>query len=132
MKKYISAAVIVSLLNLTSGCYTYQHITKEEFKKAEKLTDLQVVTKSQRIYKFDEGSYKVTSDSLYGSGKTKLINRQKHFEDFTGSIYFDNIESIEIDEIDTAVTIIFICSIIGLVTLILTKDYGFFRFGNSQ
>ena len=121
-KKLISSILAFALLTQIVGCYTYQEITKEEFSQAEEYLDLQVKTKSQSIYKFDEGSYTVMEDSIYGSGKIKLKTRTGYYKDFTGSIPLKEIESIKFDKFDTVLTILMsaigVGAIVGIVVSI--------------
>jgi len=96
MKKLTITITILSFLNLI-GCYSYQEITKDEFTEAEEYLDLQVITKDQYIYEFDEGNYIVQEDSINGSGKfvnKKLIKAR--FKDFNGSIYLEDIETFKL------------------------------------
>ena len=93
-KKLISSILAFAMLTQIVGCYSYQEITKEEFVQTEEYSDLKVRTKSQSIYKFDEGSYTVMEDSIYGSGKTKLKHSNKRFEDYTGSVYLEDRKSV--------------------------------------
>ena len=122
-KKLISNLLVVALLTQIVGCYSYQEITKEEFTQAEKYTDLQLRTKSQSIYKFDEGSYTVMEDSIYGSGIKKLKHSNKRFEDYTGSVYLEDIESFEFDKFDTVITVLAIAAGVGVIVSILTHEY---------
>ena len=122
MRKIIIWLTIFSVMNLI-GCYSYQEITKDEFTKAEVYLDLQVVTKNQHIYEFDEGDYTVQKDSIYGSGK--LINKKTinaKFREFTGSIYLEDIETFKFDKYNTVLTVLVIGCGVGLFILGLTAD----------
>ena len=127
-KKLISSILTFTLLTQIAGCYSFQEITKEEFVQTEEYLDLQVLTKNQYIYKFDEGSYTVMEDSIYGSGKTKLKNSNKRFEDYTGSVYLEDIESFEFDKFNSVITVLVIAAGVGLTVLGLTgkrQEAGF-------
>ena len=124
-KKLISSILAFALLTQIVGCYSYQEITKEEFIQTEEYTDLQVRTKSQSIYKFNEGNYTVMEDSIYGSGKLKLKTRTGYYKDFTGSISLKEIESFKFDKFDTIITIIVIATGVGIIVA------GLIRFDNS-
>jgi len=123
-KKIISSILAFALLTQIIGCYTYQEITKEEFSQADEYLDLQVRTKSHSIYKFDEGSYTVKEDSIYGSGR--LLKTGIEFnEDFTGSIPLKEIESFKFDRFDTIVTIFAIAIPVGLIAFIAYEIANF-------
>ena len=127
-KKIFVSFLIVAIINLLVGCYSYQEITKEEFVQTEEYSDLKVRTKNQSIYKFDEGSYTVMEDSIYGSGKAKLNHSNKRFEDYTGSVYLEDIESFEFDKFNVVITVLVIAAGVGLLALMLTgkgQDAGF-------
>ncbi len=115
-KKLISSFLVVTLLNLL-GCYSYQTLTKDELSQAEKYTDLQVKTKNQYTYEFDEGNYTFSKDSIYGSGKLKLKNDKRVNEDYNGSIYFEEIEKLKMDGFDIVTTILVIAIPIALIVL---------------
>ena len=72
---------------------------------------MQVRTKNQYTYKFDEGSYTVTEDSIYGSGRNIFKPGSKFDEDFTGSIPLKDIESFKFDRFNTGNTL-------GVITVI--------------
>jgi len=121
MRKLIIVVTILSFMNLI-GCYSYQEITKDEFIKAEEQVDLQVTTKNQHIYEFDEGDYTVQKDSIYGSGK--LINKKNRNTktiDFTGSIYLEDIESFKFDRFNALITIIGVAAIVGIIALMVSS-----------
>ncbi len=125
-KKLISSILAFALLTQIVGCYSYKEITKEEFSQAEEYLDLQVKTKNHYTYKFDEGSYTVMEDSIYGSGKMRLKNSNKRFEDYTGSISLKEIETLEFDRFDTIVTIAIIAISVGVILLIRSSMRGTF------
>jgi len=114
--KIISGLLITVLLTQIVGCYSYQEITKDEFIKAEDHLDLQVKTKNQQIYEFDEGDYTVKEDSIYGSGKFVIRkNIKTKTKDFTGSIYLEDIESFKFDRFNALVTILGIAVFAGII-----------------
>ena len=117
-KKLISSILAFVLLTQIVGCYTYQEITKEEFSQTEEYSDLKVRTKNQYTYKFDEGSYTVMEDSIYGSGKIKLETGSGYYKDFTGSISLKEIESFKFDKFDTVLTILMSAIGVGAIVLI--------------
>lgn len=122
VSKIVFYLLILSLINYIS-CYSYQEITKEEFNQTEEYVDLQVRTTNQYIYQFDENNYTVMEDSIYGSGRIKLKNSNKHFEDYTGSVYLEDIESIKFDKFNTAITVLVIAVGVGLIVLGLTGEH---------
>lgn len=114
--KIISGLLITALLTQFVGCYSYQEITKDEFIKAEDHVDLQIRTKDQQIYEFDEGDYIVEADSIYGSGKfVNRKNRKTKFKDFSGSIYLEDIESFKFDRFNALFTILGIAAIVRII-----------------
>ena len=132
MRKLIIWLTIFSVMNLI-GCYSYQEVTKDEFIKAEDHVDLQVKTKKQQIYEFDEGDYTVKEDSIYGSGKfivSKNIlvlqgNTLKTMtKDFTGSIYLEDIESFKFDRFDVLSLFIGIAVVVGVIFILAVVSYG--------
>jgi hypothetical protein len=120
--KIISSLLITALLTQIVGCYSYQEVTKDEFIKAEEHVDLQVKTKYQYFYEFDEGDYIVKEDSLYGSGKfINRKNRNPETIDFTGSIYLADIESFKFDRFDVLSFIIGIAVFAGIIALMASN-----------
>ena len=83
---------------------------------------MQVRTKNQHTYKFYEDDFIVKEDSIYGSGKTKLKNSNKRFEDYTGSVYLEDIESFEFDKFDLIVTILVSAIGVGFLVLLGSND----------
>ena len=69
------------------------------------------------IYKFDEGSYTVRENSIYGSGKIKLKHSNKRFEDYTGSVYLEDIESFKFDKFNAVITVLVIALSVGFLFL---------------
>jgi hypothetical protein len=121
-KKIISSLLISTIITQIVGCYSYQEITKDEFMQADEYLDLQVITKNQHIYEFDEGKYIVKEDSISGTGKS--VNRKYTkavIKDFTGSIYLGDVESLKFDRFNTLITIIGIAALAGIIILILTN-----------
>ena len=117
MKKIIITLTILSILNFI-GCYSYKEITKDEFISSEEKLDLHVKTKNQYLYRFHEGDYSANKDSIYGSGKfldTKLI--QAKYNNFSGSIQLEDIETLKFDEFDATLTILSVTVVVGLVVL---------------
>ena len=96
-KKLISGLLITVLCIQITGCYSYHNITKDELINAKEYKDLQVTTKDEYIYEFDEGSYTVDKDSIYGSGKFGV--KKAKFKEFTGSISLSDVEKVKFDEI---------------------------------
>lgn len=107
MKKIIITVTILSLLNMF-GCYSYHTISKEELNQAEEYSDLQVITKNKYVYEFDEGNYTISEDSIYGSGNLKLIKGKKVYEDYEGSIKFQDVDKLRMDKLDLGTTILVI------------------------
>jgi hypothetical protein len=120
MKKIIISFTIVCFLNLTS-CYSYQEITIEEFVQTEEYLDLKVRTKDQYTFEFDEGSYTVMEDSIYGSGRKIFKPGDKFGEDFSGSISLKEIESFKFDKLNTIMTVAGIAIGVGILVFIGTS-----------
>jgi len=114
-KKLISSILTFALLTQIVGCYSYQPITKDELSQAEEYTDLQVKTKNQYTYEFDEGNYTFSKDSIYGSGKLKLKNGTWTTEDYNGSIYLEDVEKLKMNQFDIVTTIVSIVIPTGLI-----------------
>ncbi len=128
MNKMMSIVTIVSLLNLF-GCYSYQTITKDDLSQSEEYNDLQVITKNKHIYEFDEGNYKISEDSIYGSGNLKLIKGKKIYVDYEGSIKFEDVEKLRMDKLDVVSTILVIA--IPVVVIIIAAA-NFNPLGNGS
>jgi len=95
--------------------------------------DLQIKTKNQYIYEFDEGDYIIKEDSIYGSGKfvnTKYIKTK--YKDFTGSIYLEDIESFKFDRFNLLITILIVVATVGIFAWMLSGvSVGLGGFGPS-
>jgi len=120
-KNLISSILAFALLTQIVGCYAYQEITKEEFNQTDEYSDLKVRTKNQYTYEFDEEDYIVKEDSIYGSGKLKLKSGIKVNEDFTGSIFLENIESFQFDKFSPTSTIIGIVIVVGIIAILVSE-----------
>ena len=128
--KLISSILTFALLSQIVGCYSYQNITKDELSQVEKYTDLQVKTKNQYTYEFDEGNYTFSKDSIYGSGKLKLKYGKRANEDYNGSIYFKDVEKLKMDGFDIVTTVLAIAIPIGLIVYGITNIVASIPFGN--
>jgi len=120
--KLTSGLLIASFIIQITGCYSYSKITKDELINAKDYKDLQVTTKNEYIYEFDEGNYTVDKDSIYGSGRyfDSKVEKSK-YKDFTGSIYYPEIEKLKFDEFDVTVTILSITVVAGLIVLMVAN-----------
>jgi hypothetical protein len=90
-------------------------ITKDELK--ERIGDGEIVlwTNDSTYYFFNETGYKISNDSLFGTGFVKY-NEDSDFEEFfEGTIALKNIEMIEQDELNPVTTTILIVGGILLV-----------------
>jgi len=94
MKKYIATILIPCLLLQFSGCYSMQKVTKEEFLQASDYPELYVKTKDKE-YAFEEKSYNVSNDTIFGKGEYKFkIKPKNNFKTFEGSISVKEVEKI--------------------------------------
>lgn len=116
MEKFITVVTILSLLNLL-GCYSYQTISREEISQSEENSDLQIITRNKYVYEFDEGYYTVSKDSIYGSGNLKLIMGKKVYQNYEGSISFDDIEKLRMDKLDVVSTILVIAVPVAVIVI---------------
>jgi len=124
-KKLVSGLLITTIITQIVGCYSYQEITKDEFLYAEYYEDLQIKTKNQLIYRFNEGDYIIREDTLLGNGKiVNNLTKKRDFVEFKGGIYFEDIESFYFDRFDTANTILSIGIVAGLLALIISNIKG--------
>ena len=99
------------------GCYSYQTISREELNQAEEYRDLQVITKNQFVYEFDEGNYTFSEDSIYGSGNLKLIKGKKVYKEYKGSINFEDVEKLGMDGFDVVATILAIAIPVAVIVI---------------
>lgn len=120
MKKSIITVTILSFLNML-GCYSYHTITKEELNQAEEYNNLQVITKNKYVYEFDEGNYTIGEDSIYGSGNLKLIKGKKVYENYEGSIKFENVEKVRMDKLDLGTTILVIAIPVIIIAIAMAN-----------
>jgi len=114
-KKYFISILIPSLLIHLCSCYSMRKITKDELK--ERIGDGEIVlwTNDSTYYFFNETGYKISNDSLFGTGFVKY-NEDSDFEEFfEGTIALKNIEMIEQDELNPVTTTILIVGGILLV-----------------
>ena len=97
MKKYFISVFIPYLLLHLSGCYSMQRVTKDEFSLAPDYPALIVILKDKE-YIFNEGSYTVSNDTIYGRGEVRLLKNP--FESFKGTIGLSDVESIQMNKSD--------------------------------
>ena len=116
MKKSIIIVTILALLNLL-GCYSYQTISKDEIIQAEECDDLQVITKNKYVYEFDKGNYTINEDSIFGSGNLKLIMGKKTYQDYEGSISFEDVEKLRVDKFDMVTTILVVAVPVAIIVI---------------
>jgi hypothetical protein len=120
MKKIISSILVVSLLDLF-GCYSSQVVTKDEFIQNEHNRDIVVVTINKNQYEFDSEKYKVTMDSIIGSGRLTLQNGLETDKPFSGSIFLNDIVSIQAGKINWTVTLVSVALIVGIILFIFNN-----------
>ena len=129
MKKPIIWITILAVLNIILvGCYSFQEVTQEELIEAKtednKHLDLRIVTKTGRTYQFNKDDYTIKEDSISGTGKNIIYSpiTKPIYKDFTGSIYFGDIETISLDKSNVITTLLALGIIAGLIILIYNSD----------
>ena len=115
MKKLISIVLILSLLPYLAGCYSINQVSKEELQTDNSRGDLTIITNQNEIYKFEDGSYFIKSDTLFGMGIKAIADKQIPI---TNEIALGNITSIKGKESDGLKTAFLIVGIIGIVAAI--------------
>jgi hypothetical protein len=97
MKKYFISVFIPYLLLHLSGCYSMQRVTKEEFSPAPDYPELIAISKDKE-YIFNEGSYTVSKDTIYGRSEVRLLKNP--FQSFEGTISLNDVQSIQMNKSD--------------------------------
>jgi len=128
-KKYIVFVLIPALLIQLYGCYSLQHIYRDELTGLQDGGDLIVYTRDSTTYSFEESNYHISNDTLYGKGYVK-VNEDSDFKVATeGSIALTNIEYIEQEEVNPVTTSLLVIGSIlfaagvGFIILFTTADW---------
>ena len=103
-KKYIVFVLIPALLIQLYGCYSLQHISRDELTGLQDGGDLIVYTRDSTIYSFEESNYHVSNDSLYGKGYVKFNEDSDFKVPVEKSIPLTNIEFAQQDEMNPSGT----------------------------
>jgi hypothetical protein len=129
MKRYISAILVPCLLLQLSGCYSMQEISTEELINRNGEDDIQVITKENKTYVFDEFNYKIFPDSISGKGNLIVDYSEfsSYYQEFEGTIAFSEIESLYTDEFNLTETIfilgMFAFVLLGIVAFVIKNDF---------
>jgi len=95
---------------------------------ASDTSNLIVKTKDKEfIFKFDESSYSVRNDTIYGKGK--YILKENVEESFLGGIDIKDVEEIQIDKFNLFTTLLLgylVVSVVAVVVVIFTQPYPIF------
>jgi len=93
--------LLVAILNLLVGCYSYELITVPEYKQVEeeegKQNEIFVITKDYQKYHFSDSNFYIENDTLYGKGEMIVSEKEILFE---GELALSDIESIEIENMN--------------------------------
>ena len=121
LKKHLTCFLILSILNFT-GCTYLEVIDKEDVDEGRaeiNLNDeLYLTTKDFTRYHFLAYTYRITNDTLYGSG---AIENSTIITPFNGAVAFNDVINFEQKKTDTGATLGLIGGIIlvGLVVLVI-------------
>jgi hypothetical protein len=124
MKKILSSILLVSLLNLFVGCYSYKAITVQEYNKIEKEDkpdDIRVMTKDYQVYQFSDSNFYIKDDTLYSKNQI-FSNDNKELTE--RKIALTDIADIEIKKFDWLNTILLSLGIYLCVGLIVGISIG--------
>ena len=96
-------------------------IKTDSYKSTSDTANLIVLTiEREYIFKFDESTYSVRNDTIYGKGKCRLINIDNRFEGMI-DISLNDAEEIQIDKFNLATTIVLVSvvvlSIVGVIAI---------------
>jgi hypothetical protein len=103
------------------GVKEVEKITTENFNTASEKPNLIVKTKDKEyVFKFDDSTYSVRNDTIYGKGKCRLINVDYRFEGLI-DVSLNDAEEIQIDKFNLATSIVLISvvvmSIVGVIAI---------------
>jgi hypothetical protein len=83
-----------------------EKIETDKMNNASDTSNLILKTKDKEfIFKFDESSYSVKNDTIYGKGKYRFRNVDDQFEDVVST---NDVEEIQIDKFNLAPTIVLV------------------------
>lgn len=96
-----------------------EKIETDKMNNASDTTNLIVKTKDKEyVFKFEENSYSVRNDTIYGKGNCRIINVDDQFE---GAINVNDAEEIQIDKFNLATTIVLasvlVLAIAGIIVM---------------
>ena len=92
MKTYFISVLIPYMLLHFSGCYSMQKVTKEELSPTPDYPKLSVIT-DEREFTFNQGDYSFKNDTIYGFGKSTLL--ENFYQPFEGKISINDVEKFE-------------------------------------
>ena len=118
-KKYIVFVLIPGLLIQLYGCYSMQEISKDEMAGFKDGGDLIVSTKDSAIYFFEESNYRISADSLYGSGYAKFSDVPDFIILNKSAIALKSIKTIQQEDLNLITTGLLIGGILAVVIAVL-------------
>jgi len=124
LKDIITCILILAIINLITGCYSFRSATLSEYKQFEKEEgkpkEIYVKTKDNLWYHFTNFNYRIESDTLYGWGKILLEDWE---EPSSINIPISNIESLGIEKKDMVRTYFAYAGIVLAVIGIIAFSY---------
>ncbi len=98
-------------------------IKTDSYKSTSDTANLIVLTNEKEyIFKFDENTYSVRNDTIYGKGKCRLINVDKQFEGMI-DVSLNDAEEIQIDKFNLGTTIALVSVLVlSILTAIAMAD----------
>jgi hypothetical protein len=95
-KKVFISFLLLALINFVAGCYSFQPVNVNEYKRIEeedgKQTEIYVTTKDYKEYHFLNSNFYIENDTLFG--KAKVIVSELPFE---GKFALEDIETIQVE-----------------------------------
>jgi hypothetical protein len=110
--KLLSSLLVIALLNLI-GCYSAREVTLNEILTNDEISEITIKTKDSLSLSFEENDFYFSNDTLKGKSSHSQIG-----EKFERAIPLSDIirfESIEFDGAKSAITTLYLLSIVGLV-----------------
>ncbi|HEY6626665.1 MAG TPA: hypothetical protein VIZ21_06905 [Ignavibacteriaceae bacterium] len=97
-------------------------IKTDSYKSTSDTANLIVLTSEKEyIFKFDENTYSVSNDTIYGKGKCRLINVDNQFEGMI-DVSLNDTEEIQIDKFNPGTTItlasVLVLAIVGIIAIV--------------
>ena len=138
MKRYISAILIPCLLLQFCGCYSYNEVTMEEFKKYNGKDDVKIITKQDEFILNRDSTDKNTLNWILNDSsiiiQEKTLMQDKYYNstaDKKNEIKFKEIKSVSINETDSGETglilggVIISTIIVGFIVLLFNGKPSF-------